>query len=93
MDKQRGTAWIAFMALYVGALPELLPAPAYGTIDRLTGKLDRRTSFCADVPGTRWEIPDRAKSPKGLHETEIQKAEIRKAAIRKIVGIAEKIVH
>ena len=45
------------------------------------------------MPGTRWEIPDRAKSPKGLHETEIQKAEIRKAGIRKIVGIAEKIVH
>lgn len=45
------------------------------------------------MPGKRWEIPDRARSPKGLHETKIQKAEIRKAGIRKIVGIAEKIVH
>ena len=26
-------------------LPELLPAPAYGTIDRLTGKLDRQNKF------------------------------------------------
>lgn len=82
-------SWHCMWAL----LPELLPAPAYGAIDRITGKLDRRTSFCADMPGTRWEIPDRARSPKGLHETEIQKAEIRKAGIRKIVGIAEKIVH
>ena len=93
MDKQRGTAWIAFMALYVGAFTGVAARAGIRDDRPATGKLDRRTSFCADVPGTRWEIPDRAKSPKGLHETEIQKAEIRKAGIRKIVGIAEKIVH
>ena len=92
MDEQRGTAWIAFMALYVGAFTGVAARagirddrPAY----RQAGQAEQVSALmCRGHAGK-----SRTMREKGLHETEIQKAEIRKAGIRKIVGIAEKIVH